>query len=201
MPRTREQYAKMRDASDQKIRSAALRLFVNKGFSPTSIDDIAESAGVSKGLVYRHYDSKEMLFSSLIEAAVEGNKQITKSMEQEGNPREIIEGITSDIHEHMASGEDFLNHMLLITQGLMSKTLPDCTTLIELDIKAIEAGAKLIRRGQEMGVFGAGNPKEMIIFFFSCIQGLVMLKGALGEYFQMPDKDTMTAFLYEGTAK
>jgi hypothetical protein len=63
---------------------------------------------------------------------------------------------------------------------------------------SIEAGARLTRRGQEAGIFGKGNPKEMSVYFFSAIQGLVMLKSALGEHFQMPDGEVMTAFLYRG---
>jgi hypothetical protein len=53
MPRTKEQFAEMRNASNQKIRSAAIRLFAKKDFVATSIDGIAEAAGMSKGMVYR----------------------------------------------------------------------------------------------------------------------------------------------------
>jgi AcrR family transcriptional regulator len=201
MPRTKAQYAEMRDASNQKIRSAAMRLFAENGFAATSIDDIAEAAEMSKGMTYRHYKSKDALFSSLLEAAVKGNQEFAQRMESDGNPREILEGIAAEIYGDMTNGEDFTNLMMLMTQGLMLKSLPDCNALIDLDIQAIEAGAMLIRRGQELGVFGAGNPKEMSVCFFSCIQGLVMLKSALGKHFQMPSVDVMTAFLYRGIQK
>ncbi|MDR3270292.1 MAG: TetR/AcrR family transcriptional regulator [Peptococcaceae bacterium] len=195
MPRTKEQYAEMRDTSNQKIRSAAIRLFAENGFATTSIDDIAEAAAMSKGMMYRHYKSKDALFSSLLEAAIEGNREIARRMESDGDPREILEGIAAEIYGDMTQGEDFTNLMMLMTQGLMLKSLPDCNALIELEIQAIEAGAKLIRRGQKMGVFGAGNPQEISVCFFSTVQGLVMLKSVLGEHFQMPSVEVMTAFL------
>jgi AcrR family transcriptional regulator len=197
MPRTKEQYAQMRDASNQKIRTAAIRLFAEKGFAATNIQDIAESAGISMGLMYRHYPSKDVLVSSLLESAMEGNKDIIQSMESDGDPREIFDNLASEIYRHMTDDDsNFVSLMLLITQGLMSKSLIDCGALIDLDIQTLKAGEKLIRRGQKAGVFGEGNPKEMIVCFFSCIQGLVMMKSALGEYFQMPDAGVMTAFLY-----
>lgn len=44
------------------IVAAARRLFAERGFSATSIDEIARAAGVAKGGVYHHFDNKEQLF-------------------------------------------------------------------------------------------------------------------------------------------
>jgi len=44
----------------------ALDLFANKGFHSTSIQDIAEKAGISKGLLYNYFDSKEDLIRIII---------------------------------------------------------------------------------------------------------------------------------------
>jgi AcrR family transcriptional regulator len=45
----------------QALREAAHRLFAEKGFSGTTIDDIAEAADVSRRTFFRYYDSKEDL--------------------------------------------------------------------------------------------------------------------------------------------
>jgi TetR/AcrR family transcriptional regulator, mexJK operon transcriptional repressor len=55
--------------SDQKksaIVAAALKLFLADGFARTSVDAIAEEAGVSKRTIYNHYGDKETLFLSVI---------------------------------------------------------------------------------------------------------------------------------------
>jgi len=49
------------------ILSAARRLFAVQGFEATSIDDIAAAAGVAKGAVYHHFDSKEAVFLRVLE--------------------------------------------------------------------------------------------------------------------------------------
>ena len=50
----------------EQILSVALSLFFKKGYTNTKISDIAEAAGISKGLVYRYFESKaEILFSYL----------------------------------------------------------------------------------------------------------------------------------------
>jgi TetR/AcrR family transcriptional regulator, mexJK operon transcriptional repressor len=61
-----------RDASkNSAIVSAASKLFLEKGFDSTSMDEVAKRAGVSKQTVYSHFSSKEQLFSSSIHAAIE----------------------------------------------------------------------------------------------------------------------------------
>lgn len=49
------------------IEQAAARAFVRTGFAATSMDDVAAEAGVTKVLVYRHVDSKEGLYRSILE--------------------------------------------------------------------------------------------------------------------------------------
>lgn len=70
-PKSNEQFAAMRRESQERIEAAALRLFAEKGFHNTSISAIAKAAGISKGLLYNYYDSKEDLLKSLIEHVIE----------------------------------------------------------------------------------------------------------------------------------
>ena len=50
-----------------QILDAALEVFVKKGYSETSMNDIANVSGLSKGAIYHHYISKRELFLSLID--------------------------------------------------------------------------------------------------------------------------------------
>jgi AcrR family transcriptional regulator len=50
----------------QLILEAAAKLFAHYGYDKTTVSDIAEEAGISKGAVYLHYKGKEELFDSLI---------------------------------------------------------------------------------------------------------------------------------------
>ena len=54
------------------IAQAALRLFLRTGFARTSVDAIAEEAGVSKRTIYNHYGDKESLFLSVVRETYEG---------------------------------------------------------------------------------------------------------------------------------
>lgn len=50
----------------QKILEEAAKLFMDKGYDKTSIDDIARASGVTKGAIYHHFSSKENLLSKMI---------------------------------------------------------------------------------------------------------------------------------------
>lgn len=49
---------------------AALKVFAERGFAATRLDEVAQRAGVSKGTVYLYFESKEALFKAAVEAAV-----------------------------------------------------------------------------------------------------------------------------------
>lgn len=64
-PRTEEQFENIRKEKKEIIKSAALELFANDGYHVTSISKIARKAGISKGLMYNYFKSKEDLLSSI----------------------------------------------------------------------------------------------------------------------------------------
>jgi len=51
----------------QRILEASLQCFAAGGFSKTTVEAIATAAGVSKGIVYHHFRSKEAIFEELLE--------------------------------------------------------------------------------------------------------------------------------------
>ena len=59
-----------KEARPGEIATAALELFVNKGFAATRLDDVAARAGVSKGTLYLYFDNKEALFKAAVEAVM-----------------------------------------------------------------------------------------------------------------------------------
>ena len=68
-PRTESQWEEIRNKSREKIINAATELFAENGFNATSIYDIAKKAGISKGLVYNYFKSKEELLDDIVFSA------------------------------------------------------------------------------------------------------------------------------------
>jgi AcrR family transcriptional regulator len=55
------------ERSRRQILDGALKLFSHRGYGATSVDDIAEAAGVSKGNIYHHFPDKESIFRALLD--------------------------------------------------------------------------------------------------------------------------------------
>ena len=54
----------------RKIFETAMKLFAQKGYEATSIEEITATVGVAKGTLYYHFSSKEEIFNFLIEEGV-----------------------------------------------------------------------------------------------------------------------------------
>lgn len=60
-----------RQATRRKLFEAAVTLIAEQGFSSTTVDEIAERAGVAKGTVYYNFASKNELFEELLRHGIE----------------------------------------------------------------------------------------------------------------------------------
>ena len=75
-PRSTFQNEKIRSGSTKKILDAAFELMAKNGYESTSISQIAKRAGVSKGLMYNYFESKEDLLKTLIDGAFVAEEKI-----------------------------------------------------------------------------------------------------------------------------
>lgn len=69
-PRTSDQFGKIREDKISLIMDVALEHFAKNGFHATTIHHIAKHAGISKGLMYNYFDSKEALLKAIVHKSV-----------------------------------------------------------------------------------------------------------------------------------
>jgi len=69
-PRTSRQNEEIREEKTSLIMDTALLHFANEGYYATTINHIAKHAGISKGLMYNYFDSKEELLKAIIHKSV-----------------------------------------------------------------------------------------------------------------------------------
>jgi len=82
MPRTAAQFEEIREIKISLIMQSALELFANEGYYPTSISRIAQRAGISKGLIYNYFKSKEELILAITGKGIE---KLTRSVDPDRN--------------------------------------------------------------------------------------------------------------------
>ncbi len=74
----------------ENILSAALTLFAEQGFAATSTNKVAKAAGVSEGLIFRHFKNKEGLLAAIFEMVTERTKVILADVVMTNDPKEVI---------------------------------------------------------------------------------------------------------------
>lgn len=75
--------------TEERIKQAAARKFIEKGFSRTTIRDIAEEAGINVALLNYYFRSKEKLFQSIMEEEVRSMFGILNQILEAERPLEV----------------------------------------------------------------------------------------------------------------
>jgi AcrR family transcriptional regulator len=75
----------------ENILQAALKLFADEGFSATSTSKVAKAAGVSEGLIFRHFKNKEGLLEAILLEGEEKAKQLFADIVFEPDPEKVIQ--------------------------------------------------------------------------------------------------------------
>ena len=196
MPRSKEQNEARRDATRTKIHSAAIELFSQKGLSGTTVQEIADSAGISVGLLYRHYKTKDDVFVALATMAANGLEQVGDMFESDFPPLETMKGFAKEVVADICGNDEFARFMVLLSGQVRSnRHLSFATHLLERNRIFMEQLSGLIKKGQDAGVFRHGDPTGMAVLFLSMIQGLCEMKLAWGEQFTAPTADMLSAFI------
>lgn len=73
--------------------SSAARLFAEGGYDGTNLERIATDAGVTKPVVYRHFDSKKTLYLALLERHSESMPSFVADLPETREPRELLQGV------------------------------------------------------------------------------------------------------------
>lgn len=70
-PRTKSQFREIREERKAHLIDTALKMFADEGYHSTTISKIAREAGISKGLIYNYFESKEELLSAVMGRSIE----------------------------------------------------------------------------------------------------------------------------------
>lgn len=155
-------FQRRKDERPAEITEAALAAFAENGYAATRVDDVAKRAGVSKGLLYLYFKTKEELFKAVIRSFVA--------------PK--VQELSVIVDKSDLSAEEFIRGPFLS----MIKTLPDSPIRVIIRLMfseghkhpdlveyywenvvrhALEMMKKLIGRGVATGEFRSSAVDEM----------------------------------------
>jgi AcrR family transcriptional regulator len=124
-----------RMAADERrlqIAQVAMRLFSERGFRGTTTKEIAQAAGVSEAIIFRHFATKDELYTAIIDykgcaglgaspVAVRAERPVVEQFchsvgeaMEGGDDRAVFEGIALSMLEHHQSDPDFLRLLMYL---------------------------------------------------------------------------------------
>jgi AcrR family transcriptional regulator len=106
MPRSPESNKRIREESRAKILAHALRLFAQHGYDRTSVRMLAESAGISPGLLYNYYPGKEALLRAIFERGL-GDVEESFAVARAAPPGARVEAVVRGAFDVLRRNEEF----------------------------------------------------------------------------------------------
>jgi AcrR family transcriptional regulator len=90
----------------RQLLEVALEVFAREGFYGTSMDEVAEAAGVTKPVLYQHFGSKRLLYLELLDdVGTQLLEEITKAVASAEGPRRQVEAGFAAYYQFVASRE------------------------------------------------------------------------------------------------
>lgn len=178
MPRSAEHNEIIRAARRDQILRAAGRVFAKKGFTATKIADIATEAGLSHGLLYHYFRSKEAVYAALLEEMVE---QKPTRAELVGAARTGMERVERTLRRWLERVTARPELALLVAQSFLADTLPPATrsTFLRFARDGYRHLVTDLAAAQREGaVTRSVSAEELAVTLISTVRGLALVRFA-----------------------
>lgn len=146
------------DQTRRRILQAAAELFVEHGFAGTSIRDISERLGMTKGSLYYHFTSKEDLLVALLAPLFEAVDEFVAAARATGGvTAELVRRLVDVLDEHAPLFRSFAAHPMVDRAKLEERyQMPARFVELQQILGGGEDEAALLRGRCALGVIHAG---------------------------------------------
>ena len=176
----------------EEILAAGLDLFVRKGYAATKTQDISQAAGMSEGLLFHYFESKEKLYEELIKIGISGPRSVLSGIE--GEPLEFFQTAAREIFRYLKTNPFVAKMFVLMAQAAINEAAPDSVKTLLAGIDNITPSAKKIRRGQKNGTIRQGDPVALAAAFWGAVQGIAELAALIPDI-PLPDSEWIVDIL------
>ncbi|GAA2135971.1 TetR/AcrR family transcriptional regulator [Glycomyces algeriensis] len=161
---------KTKNVADEVLR-AALELFAEQGYANTSVQQIVQAAGVTKGAMYHYFTSKDDLLFAIYERMLSLQKRRLDEITAKGGETEaVLRAVCEDV---VVTSIDFLPEGTVFFRSQHMLTPERQAEVKRRRREYHDKFAELIVRGQEEGRFRDDVPVSVLIaHFFSDIHYL-----------------------------
>jgi len=153
--------------NEEKILDAALEVFSSQGFRGATIDQIAESAGMSKPNLLYYFRRKQAIYEALIERLLETWLEPLRRINDDGDP---LPELQSYIRRKLEMARDYPRESRLFANEILQGA-PRIKRLLETELRAlVDEKAMVLRGWMKSGRLTMVDPRHLIFAIWSTTQ-------------------------------
>lgn len=168
-PRTKQQFEEIREEKSDLIINTALKLFAEFGYHQTTISKISKEAGISKGLMYNYFESKESLLKSII---LEFVKLMGELINPDGDEEITCEEMSNFFDLIIESMQKKREYWAVLFQLSMQK---EVISMIFANHQIGNLSGNIMQLGYKYFAERFEKPEEELLFFRSVIKGFALI--------------------------
>jgi len=174
-PRGKQLNEQMRTDAMAKITQAALEVFSSYGYYGSTMEKIMKASGMSKGLLYHYFPSKEKVFIHLVDTALKISRNTWQdAFDSPGTAWEKIEKLSENIVKIAFTDESSLYSLIMIQAVTEGKGIPGLLEHVFQNLAYYTELHSLILEAQISGEAAEGDAYVMMFTYISLIQGLTL---------------------------
>ncbi len=166
------------DVSEERrgqIIESAIQVFARQGFAKTRMEDVAAESGLSKGLIYFYFKSKEEIISAIADLLFGSElRKMQAQIEEEQSAREGLERFTeafiADLRGMLKITPLFYEFYALAFRNATVRKL--LGSYLRQFVAIIEP---LVQRGIERGEFAPGDARQITLTIGAALEGTLLL--------------------------
>jgi AcrR family transcriptional regulator len=175
-----------------QILTVALDQFVTKGFYGTSTRAIARIAGISSGLMFHYFDSKESLYEELLRIGCEKIEMNTDNIV--ATPLQLLQGMASEFLKLIGQNHNSAKMFVFMGNAEYNTEISPKVNELLARRNIFKATESIIEKGQRLGELRPGNPKALAVAFLCSIQGIAE-QIALNPELPLPETEWIVAII------
>ncbi|GAB3493597.1 TetR/AcrR family transcriptional regulator [Nocardiopsis coralliicola] len=155
----------------RRLLAVATRLFAEKGFDRTSVQEIVTAAEVTKGAMYHYFDSKDDLLAEVYARVLRMQMQRLEEIAAEGGP--VADRVRRAAADVVVTTIDNLDDATIFFRSLHQLSDAKQRQVRAERRRYHELFRSLVTEGQRAGVFTARVPADIVVdFYFGSVHHL-----------------------------
>ncbi|SFD66413.1 TetR/AcrR family transcriptional regulator [Streptomyces aidingensis] len=147
----------------QRLLAIATRLFAERGYERTSVQEIVDAAGVTKGALYHYFGSKDDLLHEIYGRLLRLQQQRLDAVAGSGAP--VAERLRAAAADVVVSSIENIDDATIFFRS-MHQLGPEQLKKVRAERRRYhERFRALVEEGQQAGIFSTATPADLVVFY------------------------------------